>query len=78
MKSYELYYGRYEQDGIKYYRQGYNWWEKGGYFIPQTKKKISEAEFKKMTAKCQGCPNYTPTGADNLVRCRHCKGDNCI
>lgn len=44
MKSYEQYF---EKDG-KYYRQNMVWWEKGGYHIPSTPKRISKSEYEKM------------------------------
>ena len=45
MKSYENYF---EKDG-KYYSQGMVWWEKGGYYIPQTPKEISKDKYKEHT-----------------------------
>jgi hypothetical protein len=44
MKSYSNYF---EKDG-KYYCQNQVWWEKGGYFVPQTAKRITKAEYEKM------------------------------
>ena len=43
-KSYTVYW---EESG-KYYRQNHTWWEKGGYAVPQLKKRISKTEFEKM------------------------------
>lgn len=40
----------FEKDG-KYYRQNKTWWEKGGYYIPQTPKKISKEEYEKAIKK---------------------------
>ena len=44
-KSYTKYFAK---DG-KYYKQNMNWWNKGGYYVPQTAKEISKEEYEKMT-----------------------------
>lgn len=44
-KSYSVYY---EKQG-RYYRQNARYWEKGGYSVPQTCKRISKDEFDRMS-----------------------------
>lgn len=43
MKSYTNYFKR---DG-KYFKQNMNWWDKGGYYIPQVVKRITKEEYEK-------------------------------
>jgi hypothetical protein len=43
----------FEKDG-KYYKQNMNWWEAGGYHVPQTPKRISKEEFERMTNGKEG------------------------
>lgn len=46
-KSYTLY----SEDNGKYYRQNVTWWEKGGYAVPQSKKRITKEEYERMEGK---------------------------
>ena len=43
MKNYTIYF---KKDN-KYYKQNMNYWEKGGYYVPQTAKIISKDEYDK-------------------------------
>lgn len=38
----------YSEESNHFFKQSFNWWEKGGYTIPQTKKEITKDEFTKM------------------------------
>ena len=43
MKSYT----NYTEENGEYYKQNMVWWDKGGYFIPQARKEITEEEYRR-------------------------------
>ena len=48
-KSYTIY----TDDNGKFYEQNMTWWERGGYCIPQTRKKITKARYLQMMKKSE-------------------------